>query len=112
MQNDMLCEFEEFETAYSLWIALKEKFGGTSATKLRPLTIKFNTYKKRSNTTMRQHLREMRNLIRELKVAGHVLSDEQQVQAVIRSLPHSWEHMKLNLTHNESIITFDDVYAI
>ena len=58
---------------------------------------------------MRQHLREMGNLIRELKVVGHVLSDEQQVQAVIRSLPHSWEHMKVNLTHNESIITFDDV---
>ena len=35
MQNDLLCEFEEFETAYSLWIALKDKFGSSSATKLR-----------------------------------------------------------------------------
>ena len=43
MQNDLLCEFEEYETAYSLWIALKDKFGGTSATKLRRLTIKFDT---------------------------------------------------------------------
>ena len=57
MKNDLLCEFEEYETAYSLWIALKDKFGATSATKLRQLTIKFDTYKKRSNTTMRQHLR-------------------------------------------------------
>ena len=33
---------------------------------------------------------------------------EQQVQAVIRSLPHSWEHMKIHLTHNEGIRTLED----
>ena len=47
-------------------------------------------------------------MISELKDAGHILSDEQQVQAVIRSLPHSWEHMKVNLTHNENVKTFED----
>ena len=47
-------------------------------------------------------------MISELKVAGHTLSDEQQVQAVIRSLPHNWEHMKVNLTHNENVKTFED----
>ena len=31
------------------------------------------------------------------------------VQAVIRSLPHSWEHMKVHLTHSTKIKTFDDV---
>nr|CAD1823418.1 unnamed protein product [Ananas comosus var. bracteatus] len=40
---------------------------------------------------------------------GHTLTDEQQVQAVIRSLPDSWEHMKVNLTHNDSIKTFVDM---
>jgi uncharacterized protein YjiS (DUF1127 family) len=38
---------------------------------------------------MRQHLREMSNMISELKDAGHILIDEQQVQAVIRSLPYT-----------------------
>ena len=42
-------------------------------------------------------------MICELKDTGHVLTDEQQVQAVIRSLPHSWEHLKMHLTHNENI---------
>nr|CAD1817218.1 unnamed protein product [Ananas comosus var. bracteatus] len=51
----------------------------------------------------------MSNMIRELKSAGHTLTDEQQVQAVIRSLPDSWERMKVNLTHNDSIKTFADV---
>ena len=47
-------------------------------------------------------------MISELKDAGHVLTDEQQLQAVIRSLSHTWEHMKVNLTHNESIKTLND----
>lgn len=109
MENVLLCEFEEYDTTYSLWIALKDKFCGTYATKLWWLTNKFDMYKKRFNTTMRQNLREMRNFIRELKTTWHVLSDEQQVKAVICSFPHSWEEMKVNLTHNESIIPLDDV---
>jgi len=28
---------------------------------------------------------------------------------VIRSLPNNWEHLKVNLTHNDSIKTFSDV---
>ena len=50
----------------------------------------------------------MSNMITELKSAGHILTNEQQVQAVIRSLPQSWEHMKVNMTHNISIKAFED----
>ena len=31
------------------------------------------------------------------------------MQVVIRSLPHSCEHMKVNMTHNENIKTFADI---
>ena len=48
-------------------------------------------------------------MIQELKSTGNNLTNEQQVQAVIRSLPSSWETMGQNLTHNENIKTFDDV---
>ena len=37
------------------------------------------------------------------------MTDEQQVQAVIRSLLNNWEHMHVNLTHNDNIKKFDDV---
>ena len=30
-------------------------------------------------------------------------------QVVIRSLPHDWKHMKVHLTHNTKIKTFDDI---
>ena len=39
----------------------------------------------------------------------HDMTDEQQVQAMICSLPSHWEHMCVNLTHNDNIKTFDDV---
>ena len=58
---------------------------------------------------MGQHLTVMSNMISELKGAGHELNDEQHVQVVIRSLPHAWEHLRINLTHNDNIKTFDDV---
>lgn len=45
-------------------------------TMLRQLTIKFDTYKKYSNHTISEHLNEMSKMIRELKVAGHILNDE------------------------------------
>ena len=51
----------------------------------------------------------MSNMISELKGVGHELTDEQQVQAVIRSLPNAWEYLKINLTHNDNIKTLDDV---
>ena len=73
------------------------------------LTLKFDAYKKQSNHTMRQHLTVMLNMISELKGAGPELTNEKQVQAVIRSLPNAWEHLKINLTHNDNIKTFDDV---
>ena len=47
MQDDLMCEFEKDETIQEIWLALKDKFGGTSTTKLRRLTIKFDSYWKR-----------------------------------------------------------------
>ena len=91
------------------WYILKAKFRGTFITKLKSLTIKFDTYKKHPEHTMKKQLRHMLNMITELKDAGHTLIDEQQVQAIIRSLPHSWEHMKMHLTHNANIRTLEDV---
>ena len=57
---------------------------------------------------MKKHLRNMSNMISELKDAGHTLIDEQEVQVVICSLPNNWENMKMHLTQNEIIKTLED----
>ena len=79
MENDLMREFKNYDIAKEMWEALKLKFGGTFVTKLRKLTIKFDTYKKRPNHNMRQHLKEISNIISELNEAGHTLTDEQHV---------------------------------
>ena len=58
---------------------------------------------------MKQHLRETKRIIKELKTSRHVLINEQQVEAIIRFLPKRGEHMVVNMTYNESVKTFDDI---
>ena len=89
MRNDLMLHFENNLSAMAIWDAIKIQFGDSSTTRLRQLTLKFDAYKKESNHTMRQHLIVMSNMISELKGVGHELTGEQQVQAVIRSLPHT-----------------------
>ena len=63
-----------------------------------------------SKLSMAEHLRTMSTLIHDLKVAGNNLSNEQQVTAVIHSLPEpTRRRMKLVLTHSENIKTFVDI---
>ena len=50
-----------------------------------------------------------KKLIREFKTYRHVLINEKQVETVIKSLPKSWEYMMANVTHNESVKTFNDI---
>ena len=93
-----------------MWNQLKIAYGGTSATRLRALTLKFEQYVMDSKHSIVEHLRTMSALICDLKAAGNNLFDEQQVTAVIRSLPEpTWGQMKLVLTHSENIKTFADI---
>ncbi|KAK2985056.1 hypothetical protein RJ640_016976 [Escallonia rubra] len=109
LQNDLIGQYDELPTCKALWEQLKFTFGGTSTTRLRSLVIKFEEYTKDPKHTMSEHLRVMSNMIGKLRDAGHALTDEQQVRAVIRSLPASWANMKQILTHNENIKNFSDV---
>ena len=56
-------KFRQYGYALDIWSELKTKFGGTSVTKLRSLTIKFDSYKKRADHSMKKHLRRMSDLM-------------------------------------------------
>uniref|UniRef100_A0A2N9H995 Uncharacterized protein n=1 Tax=Fagus sylvatica TaxID=28930 RepID=A0A2N9H995_FAGSY len=51
----------------------------------------------------------MSSMVHELKAAGNNLTNEQQIQAMIRSLPDLWEQMKLNMTHKRAFKRFEDL---
>nr|CAD1829389.1 unnamed protein product [Ananas comosus var. bracteatus] len=110
MQDDLIGQFEIFETAKDMWDNLKITFGQTSSTRLRALNLKFLQYIKDPKHSMAEHLRVMSAMIQDLKTAGNELTDEQQVLAVIRSLPDpEWSQMKLLMKHSENIKTFNDI---
>ena len=46
IRNDMMLRFENNHPAMTVWDAAKIQFGGTSITRLRQLTLKFDAYKK------------------------------------------------------------------
>ena len=77
MRNDIMLRFERHRLAQVVWDVVKVQYGGTFTTKLHQLTLKFDGYKKRQNHTMRQHLPIMSNMISELKVAGHEMTNKQ-----------------------------------
>ncbi|GAV85452.1 UBN2_2 domain-containing protein [Cephalotus follicularis] len=89
MHDDLIGAYEHCATAKEMWDQLRFDFGGTSVTRLRSLVLKFEMYKKDPKNSMTEHLRIMSAVIRDLKNAEVALSDEQQVQVVIRSLPDS-----------------------
>ncbi|KAK2990763.1 hypothetical protein RJ640_007433 [Escallonia rubra] len=109
LQNDLIGQYDELPTCKALWDQLKFSFGGTSTTGLRSLVIKFEEYTKDPKHTMSEHLRVMSNMIGKLRDVENLLTDEQQVRAVIRSLPTSWANMKHILTHSENIKNFSNV---
>ena len=76
-----------------MWKALKLRYRGTSATRLCGLTMKFDSYKMRSEHTIKQHLKAMSSMIWELELFGNNLTGKQQVRAVICLLPSSYETM-------------------
>ena len=63
MRNDLMLLFENNRSTMAILDAVKIQFGGTSTTRLRQLTLKFDAYKKQSNHTMRQHFTVMSNMI-------------------------------------------------
>ena len=77
MHDDLIGEYEAFQNVKDMWDQLKFDFGGTSTTRLRSLVLKFEVYYKDPKHTMTEHLRMMSGMIRDLRAAGNVLSDEQ-----------------------------------
>ena len=73
---DLIFNYQTLPTAYDMWAFLKEKFNDTIVTKLRQLTIKFDTYKKCPNHTIKEHLRTISNMLKDLKTTSHILTNE------------------------------------
>lgn len=108
MQDDIVCQFEQFITTKQMCLVYKDKFGGMPMMKLRRSTIKLDSYRKRYQLAISQHLWEIANNIREIKSIEYEFTYKQKIQVVISSLPQSWEHMRINMT----LLLDDDIRLV
>ena len=76
MHDYLIGEFENFPTTMAMWEQLKFTFSGTSIARLRSLVLKFETHRKDPKVSMTEHLRGMSNMIQDLNVVEHILTDE------------------------------------
>lgn len=51
----------------------------------------------------------MLTMIYDLKTVNNNLKDDQHTFAIIQSLPHSWEALKVDMMHTGNINTLDDI---
>ena len=109
VEDDILYEFACYATSMQLWDALRNRFGVYTPVQLSALHIALESYKMNPQHTIRQHMRHMTNMLTELQEAGQVLTESQKIHAIFRSLPDSWEPMRMQLAHSENINTVDAV---
>lgn len=53
-----------------------------------------------------EHFRKMLAMIHDLQAPGNILTEQQQIQAVITPSIQNWDTMKLTMMHNQSITRF------
>ena len=77
--------------------------------KCRSLAIRFDTCKKCIYVSVREYLSRMSNTISELDEMDHELTYEEEVLVVIYSVPNDTSHIKVILSLNKYIITFENI---
>ena len=69
----------------------------------------FDPFKMASGASIHDHLRKMTEIINDLLEAGSVLTNEQKISSVLRSLPDSWDTVRTMLMYNTSITNLSDL---
>ncbi|CAO2830762.1 unnamed protein product [Amaranthus hypochondriacus] len=112
MHDDLIGQFEVYPTAKDMWDNLKDTFGKTSATRLRTLHLSWLQYKIDSSRSVPEHIRAMSAMLRDLGAGGIEISEYEQVNNVIRSLPDNddrWSPFKALMSHNVNLKSFTEI---
>ena len=91
-----------------LWNALRKMFGGVSLTKLRSLTIKFDTYKKRLDHTMKKTSKRDVQYDQWIEWFWLCVDRGAKDSSCHLFFAQHWEHMRMHLTHSRNIRNFKD----
>ena len=94
MHFELVPTYETYSTAKEMWDALKEEYGEIATGKACVMPMEFDAYRMAPSVNLRNHLCKMSEMIADLTRAGNVLTKDQKIISVLRSLPNSWHIIK------------------
>ena len=112
MKDNVIPLFEERPTAKDMMDTLETKYRCRSDTQIRLLLDKFNNIKMNEGDVVGDHVNQLELIAKELVDVGHTLSDKIQVTIVLNSLPPSWDHIVISLTHLGKELTMTTLFVL
>ena len=109
IQFELVLTYETYSTAKEMWVALKGEYGEITTGKTRVMTMKIDVYRMAPGVNLKDHLRKMNQMNVDLARARNVLTEDQTIIVVLRSLPDSWRSIKQILTNSKAVKTFQDL---
>lgn len=102
MADDIVHEFEKFESAKAIWKSLQEQYRIMSPTRLRAhIKIELGKFKCGNIKGITKHMRMLSSIITNLDAVGNPYINEQKCLTVVNSLPNhpDWNIMRFSEMH-------------
>lgn len=82
LHNDVIGEFEDYLVVQEMWHQVKIAYGGTPATRLWSMAVKFEIYMIYPTYAMAGHLRVMSAMIHDLNSVCNHFNDDHHILAL------------------------------
>ena len=96
-------------TAQDMMLHLKEMFGEQSRNARQTAMKNLMSTKMVEGTPVREHVLKMISFINELDMLGAELDSETQVDAILASLPDSYNQFIMNYNMNKMVVTLSEL---
>ncbi|KAF5176134.1 hypothetical protein FRX31_034279 [Thalictrum thalictroides] len=109
MSNVLQHRHQNFATATEIMENLQEMFGEQNRAKRQIAMKNLMSTKMAEGTPVREHILKMIDYINELEILGAVIDANSQVDAVLQSLPESFNQFKLNYNMNNMQLSLSEL---
>ncbi|KAL5716274.1 hypothetical protein ACHQM5_017990 [Ranunculus cassubicifolius] len=109
MSNVLQHQHQNFGTAAEIMANLLEMFGEQNRTKRQLAMKNLMSTKMAEGSNVREHALKMIGYVNELEILGANIDNQSQVDAVLQSLPESFNQFRLNYNMNKMDLTLPEL---
>ncbi|GJS87212.1 hypothetical protein Tco_0769848 [Tanacetum coccineum] len=113
--KDHLRRFHGMDDAKEIWAAIKTRFGGNAnSKKMQKAVLKqqFEAFTISSKESLEKGYDRFQKLLSQLDALGAGVSDEDEINKFLRSLPPAWDSLAMTMRTKKNIdtLSIDDLY--